>query len=87
MNSLSDDDLLSSSNDLEFLEWLKIEFCGQVKMEECGQAYVCLDLEIRRDRSKTIVHIRQRRYAEMVLERFEMTHAKLVFRLCLTRLR
>ncbi len=47
-----------------------------LQMEDCGEASVSLGLEIRRDRTKKILHFSQSRYAEKVLERFDMTLSK-----------
>ncbi len=57
--SLYADDLLLASNDINLLKRLKNEFCKRFKMQDCGQASTCLGFEIRRDRSKKILHLSQ----------------------------
>ncbi len=45
-------------------------------MKECGETSVCLGLEIRRDGKNKSLHLSQKRYAENVLQRFEMAESK-----------
>ncbi len=47
-------------------------------MEDCGEADICLGLEIRRDRSKKLLHLSQKSYAEKILLRFGMEDSKQV---------
>ncbi len=45
-------------------------------MEDCDEANICLGLEIRRDRSKKLLHLSQKRYVEKILQRFGMADSK-----------
>ncbi len=74
--SLYVDDLLLAFSDMNFLNWLKAEFSKRFEMQDCGEASVVLGLEIRRDRSKKLLHLSQKRYTEKVLERFGMETSK-----------
>ncbi len=74
--SLSVDDLLLASDDINLLKWLKNEFCKRFEKQDCGEANTCLGFEIRRDRSKKILHLSQARYSEKVLERFGILDSK-----------
>ncbi len=76
MISLYVDDLLLASSDLKFLHWLKTEFCKRFKMEDCGEANTFLGLDVRRDRSKTLLHLSQKRYVGKIPQRFGMADSK-----------
>ncbi len=72
-------DLVLPSNELNFLNWVKRDFCQRLKMEDCGETSICLGLEIRRDLSKKTLRLLQKRYAEKILERCWISNSKRVF--------
>ncbi len=74
--SLYVDDLILASTDMNFLTWLKTEFSKRFEIQDFEEASVFLGLEIRRDRSKKLLHLSHERYTEKVLERFGMEASK-----------
>lgn len=69
------DDLLIAGSSLQDILRIKGELSSRFEMKDCGEANICLGLEINRCRNKSL-SLCQTRYAQKVLERFQMSECK-----------
>ena len=70
------DDLVLASNNKPMLQEFKTSMEKEFKMSDLGDAHHFLGLELIRDRKERIIKVRQARYAEDVLRRFNMEDSK-----------
>eukprot|EP00253_Pinus_taeda_P024773 PITA_24773 len=70
------DDMLLVGNDKEIFQDLKTQLSSKFDMKDLGAINYILGMEIKRDRSKRKLWLNQRRYVEIILQRFNMQDNK-----------
>lgn len=70
------DDLLIASKDLAKIVEIKQALSRRFKMKDLGKAHYCLGIQIIRDRENKTIKLSQTRYADTILERFNMANCK-----------
>ena len=72
------DDMLLIGNNKDFIKEVKSQLSSKFDMKDLGAANFILGMEIRRDHANKIISLNQRKYVEMVLQRFNMHESKSV---------
>ena len=70
--------MLLIGNNKDVIKEVKSQLSSKFDMKDLGAANFILGMEIRRDRANKIISLNQRKYVEMVLQRFNMQESKLV---------
>ena len=66
------DDRLLIGNNKEIIQELKTRLSSNFDMKDLGVANYILGMEIKRDRAKRKLWLNQRKYVEIILQRFNM---------------
>ena len=66
------DDMLSTGNDKEIIQFLKTELFSKFNMKDFSAANYILGMEIKRDWEKRKLSLNDRKYVEIILQRFNM---------------
>ena len=66
------DDMLLTGNNKYFIKEVKSQLSSKFDMKELGAANLILGMEIRRDHANKMIDLNQRKYAETVLQIFNM---------------
>eukprot|EP00253_Pinus_taeda_P034964 PITA_34964 len=70
------DDMLLVGDDKEIIEDLKTQLSSKFNMTDLGDAKYILGMEIKRDWEKRKLWLNQRKYVEIILQRFNMQDSK-----------
>ena len=70
--------MLLVGNDKEIIQDLKTQLSSKFDMKDIGAANYILGMEIKRDRTKRKLWLNQRKYIEIILQRFNMKDGKSV---------
>ena len=72
------DDMSLVGNDKEIIQDLKTQLSSKFDMKDLGATNHIFGMEIKRDRAKRKLWLKQRKYVETILQRFNMQDSKLV---------
>ena len=72
------DDMLLIGNNKEIIQDVKNELCSKFGMKGLGATNFILGMEIKRDHANRKLWLNQRKYVEMILQRFNMHGSKLI---------
>jgi hypothetical protein len=72
------DDMLLIGNNKQIIEDLKTQLSSKFDMKDLGASNFILGMEIKRDWKKRKLWLNQRKYVEIILQRFNMHECKLV---------
>ena len=70
------DDMLLIGNNKDVIKEVKSQLSSKFDMKDLGATNFILGMEIRRDRANKMISLNQRKYVEMVLQRFNMQESK-----------
>jgi hypothetical protein len=70
------DDLLLLRNNMDVIKEVKSRLSSKFDMKDLGAANFILGMEIKRDRANKKIWLNQRKYVEMILQRFNMHVSK-----------
>lgn len=76
MISIYVDDLLLASNDPKWINSIKLSLSKSFDMKDIGQVKECLGITFEQNCDLNEVFLSQRKYAELLLDRFGMTDCK-----------
>ena len=63
-------------NDKEIIQDLKTQLSSKFDMKDLGAANYILGMEIKRDQAKRKIWVNQRKYVEVILQKFNMQDSK-----------
>jgi hypothetical protein len=72
------DDMLLVGNNMDVIKEVKSKLSSKFDMKDLGAANFIMGMEIKRDRENMKLWLNQRKYVEMILQRFNMHGSKLV---------
>jgi hypothetical protein len=72
------DDMLLVGNNMDVIKEVKSQLSSKFDMNDLGAANFILGMEIKRDRANNKLWLNQRKYVEMILQRFNMHGSKSV---------
>jgi len=64
--------MLLIGNNKDVIKEVKSQLSSKFDMKDLGAANFILGMEIRRDRANKMISLNQRKYVEMILQRFNM---------------
>jgi hypothetical protein len=70
------DDMLLVGNNMDVIKEVKSQLSSKFDMNDLGGANFILGMEIKRDRANRKLWLNQRKYVEMILQRFNMHGSK-----------
>ena len=70
------DDIMLIRNNKEMIKGVKSQLSSQFEMKDLGAANFILGIEIKRDRMNIKLWLNQRKYVDMILQRFRMQDCK-----------
>ena len=70
------DDIILASGSLDAIHKAKLEFSAAFAMTDMGELTYVLGIQVHHDRSKGVMRLSQRRYAELLLRRFHMESSR-----------